>query len=124
MGNDNHVVITHKLCGFQGRLGGCVVMMKEPFVVVPKFRSFSSHIFSHASQNITVKVRVDHSVRRNKFTVNNPLHVEKTVRMLFIELRTCCASFLLVIVGSSCVKFVALFLDHSCKSNFRHSLSS
>jgi hypothetical protein len=35
-----HVVVSHKLCGFQGRLGGHVVMMKEPVVVVPKFRSF------------------------------------------------------------------------------------
>jgi hypothetical protein len=51
--------------------------MKELVVVVPKFQSFSSHIFSQASQNITVKSRVDCSVRRNKFTMNNPLHVEK-----------------------------------------------
>jgi hypothetical protein len=29
MGNDNHVVVSHKLCGFQGRMGGRVVMMKE-----------------------------------------------------------------------------------------------
>jgi hypothetical protein len=52
-------------------------MMKNPVVVAPKFWSFSSHIFSQASQNFTVKVRVDHSVRRNKFAVNNPLHVKK-----------------------------------------------
>jgi hypothetical protein len=66
-------------------------MMKEPVVVVPKFWSFSSHIFSQASQNIIVKVRVDCSVRRNKFTMNSPLHVEETMSMLFVELRTCCA---------------------------------
>jgi hypothetical protein len=52
-------------------------MMKEPVMVAPKFRSFSSHIFSQASQNVTVKVRVDHSVRKNKITVNNAHHVEK-----------------------------------------------
>jgi hypothetical protein len=45
-------------------------MTKEPVVVVPKFQSFSSHIFSQASQNVTVKVRVDCHFRRNKFTVN------------------------------------------------------
>jgi hypothetical protein len=28
MGNDNHVV-SHKLCGFQGHLGGHIVVMKE-----------------------------------------------------------------------------------------------
>jgi hypothetical protein len=65
-------------CGFQGCVGRRIVMLKEPVVVVPKFWSFLSHIFSHASQNITVKVRLDHSVRRNKFTVNDPLHVEKS----------------------------------------------
>jgi hypothetical protein len=58
-------------------VGASVVMMKEPVVDAPKFRSFSSHIFSQASQNITLKVRVDRGVRRNKFTANNPLHVEK-----------------------------------------------
>jgi hypothetical protein len=58
-------------------VGGRVVVMKELVAVAPKFRSFSSHIFSQASQNVTVKVRVDRSVRRNKFTVNNPLDVEK-----------------------------------------------
>jgi hypothetical protein len=62
MGNDNHVV-SHKLCGFQGRVGGFIVMMKEPVVIVPKFWSLLSHIFSQASQNITVKVRVDRSVK-------------------------------------------------------------
>jgi hypothetical protein len=71
------LMLHHKLCGFQGHVGGRVVMMKEPVVVVPKFQSFSLHIFSQESQNITVNVRVDHSVRRNKFMVNNPLHVKK-----------------------------------------------
>jgi hypothetical protein len=56
---------------------GRFVMMKEPVVVAPKFQSFPSQIFSRASQNVTVKVRVDHHFRRNKFMVNNPLHVEK-----------------------------------------------
>jgi hypothetical protein len=75
MGNNNHVV-SHKLYAFYGRVAGHI-MMKEPIVVAPKFWSFSSHIFSQAPQNVTVKVGVDHSVRRNKFTVNNPLHFEK-----------------------------------------------
>jgi hypothetical protein len=77
MGNNNHVVVSQILCGFQGCVGGRIVVMKEPVVVEPKFQSFSLHIFSQVSQNVTVKVRVDHIVRRNKFTVNNPLHVEK-----------------------------------------------
>jgi hypothetical protein len=88
MGSDNHVV-SHKLCGFQGHVDRHVVM-KEQAVVAPKFWSFSSHIFSQASQNVTVKVRVDRSVRRNRFTANNPLHAEKeAMSMLFVELWTC-----------------------------------
>jgi hypothetical protein len=74
-------------------VGRHVVVMKKPVVVAPKFWSFSSHIFSQAFQNVTVKVIVDHSVRRNKFMVNNPHHVEKTMNMLFDELRTCQALF-------------------------------
>jgi hypothetical protein len=95
MGKDNLVFFNHKLYGFKGCVGGRVVVMKEPVVVAPKFRSFSSHIFSQVSQNVIVKVRVDRSVRRNKFTVNNPLHVEKAMRMLSVELRTCSAFFAL-----------------------------
>jgi hypothetical protein len=68
--------------------------MKEPVVVAPKFWSFLWHIFSQASKNVTVKVRVDHSVRRNKFMVNNPLHMKnKTMSMLFVELPTFCTFF-------------------------------
>jgi hypothetical protein len=46
MGNDNHVAVSHKLGGVQGRVGGPLVMMKEPVVVMPKFRPFSLHILS------------------------------------------------------------------------------
>jgi hypothetical protein len=76
-GNNNHVA-SHKLCGFQGCMGG-LILIKEPAVVEPKFRSFLSHIFSQASQNVTVqvKVRFHRSVRRNKFMVKNPLHGKK-----------------------------------------------
>jgi hypothetical protein len=55
MGNENHVFGSHKLSGFQGHVGGRVVVMKEPVVVAPQFQPFSSHIFSQVSQNVTVK---------------------------------------------------------------------
>jgi hypothetical protein len=77
MGNDNHVVVGRKLCGFQRHMGGRFVVMKEQVVVVPKFPSFSSRIFSQAPQNVTVNVRVDRSVRRNRFTLNDPFHVKE-----------------------------------------------
>jgi hypothetical protein len=43
MGSDNHVAVSHKLRGFQGCVGGCIVVT-EPVVVAPKFRSFPSQI--------------------------------------------------------------------------------
>jgi hypothetical protein len=97
-------------------VGGRVVMMKEPVVVAQKFWCFLLHIFSQASQNITVKVRVDRSVRRNKFTV------EKKINILFVELGHAAPFFLLVILGSSTVTIVALFLDHNHKYSFHHLL--
>jgi hypothetical protein len=110
--------------GFQGRVARRVVLMKEPVAVAPKFLSFSSQIFSQAFRNVTVrvKVRVDRSVRRTKFTVNIPFMLKKTMSMLFVELRTATPLLLLVIVGSSTAKIVALFLDHNQKSSFRHPL--
>jgi hypothetical protein len=53
MGNDNYVVVSHKLCGFQRHVDRRTVVM-EPVVVAPKFLSFSSHIFSQVSQNVTL----------------------------------------------------------------------
>jgi hypothetical protein len=93
---DNHAVVSHKFWGFQGRVGGHVVVMKGPVVDEPKFWSFLSHIFSQPAQNITVNVRVDCSVRRNNFMVNNPLHEKKKKKsMPFTELRTCHTNFAL-----------------------------
>jgi hypothetical protein len=56
MGYDNHVVVSHKLCFYQGCVGRRIVMMKESVVVAPEFGSFSSRIFSQVSQKVTVKV--------------------------------------------------------------------
>jgi hypothetical protein len=38
--NDNHVVVSHKLCGFQGPVDGRVVVMKESVVVALNLRFF------------------------------------------------------------------------------------
>jgi hypothetical protein len=72
-----------------------MVVMKVPDAAVLKFWSFLLHIFPQASQNVTVNVRVHRSGRRNKFTVNNPRHVKKTMSMLFVELQTCRVFFAL-----------------------------
>jgi hypothetical protein len=58
MGNNNHVVVSHKLCGFQGHVGGHICHDGSSCGCT-KVPVFSSHIFSQASQNVTVKVGVD-----------------------------------------------------------------
>jgi hypothetical protein len=46
MENNNHADVGHKLCNFQGYVGGRRVVMKEPVVVASKFRCFSLHMFA------------------------------------------------------------------------------
>jgi hypothetical protein len=67
MENDNYVV-SYELCSClgEGASFGC-----------ENFQVFSLHIFSEASQIVTVKVSVDSSVRRNKFTAKSPFTSEK-----------------------------------------------
>jgi hypothetical protein len=57
MGTDNRIVVSHKLCGFNGHVGRRIVVMKKPVVVVLKFQSSLSHIFSQVAQNVTVTVK-------------------------------------------------------------------
>jgi hypothetical protein len=40
MRNDSHIVVSHKVYGFQGRVDGHVVVMKEPAVVATEFCIF------------------------------------------------------------------------------------
>jgi hypothetical protein len=91
-------------------------------VVAPKFQSLLLHIFSQASQYLTVNVSVDHGVRRNKFMVNNPLHVGKNNKHALLNFGPAAPFLHLVIVGSSTVTTAALFVDHNRKSKFRHPL--
>jgi hypothetical protein len=106
--------------GFQGRVHRWVVVIKEPVVFAPQLPSFSSHFFSQASQSITVKVRVVHSVRRNKF----PFTLKKRWTCSLLNSGPTALLLLFVNVGSSTATVVALFLDHNRKSNFRHPLWS
>jgi hypothetical protein len=72
-------------------VGGRVVMVKESVVVAPNFRSFTCHILSQGSQNVTVKVRVNRSVRRNRFTVHDALtSKKKTTSILSAEEKSIC----------------------------------
>jgi hypothetical protein len=61
-------------------MGGCQVVMKEPVVVAPKFRCFSSHMFSQASQNVR-EVRVEEQIHERSLVTP-----KKSVSMLFVEL--------------------------------------
>jgi hypothetical protein len=77
MENDSHVVVKSQTLWFSELCEWARCRDEEAGCGCAKVPVFSSHIFSQASQNVTVKVRVDRSVRRNKFMVNNPLHVKK-----------------------------------------------
>jgi hypothetical protein len=85
MENDNHVVVSHKLCCFKGHgqarcrdeVASCG-RVKRPVFFITKFLSSVSKFQSNSQ-----------SLRRDKFTVTDPFHVKKTVSTLFIELQTC-----------------------------------
>jgi hypothetical protein len=127
MGNCNHVVVSQKLRGFQGRVcrwarcrdeGASCGCAKVPVFFIAHFLSSVSKRQSK-SQELTVILGGTYSRRTIPFTSKN------TMSMLFVELRTCRTPFwLLVIVGSSTVTIVVLFLNHNRKSNFCHPPSS
>jgi hypothetical protein len=75
MGNDKRVVVSHRLCGFERRGWACCD--EGANCGHTKVQVSSLHIFCQVSQSVTVIVRVDHCVKRKKFTVNNPCHVKK-----------------------------------------------
>jgi hypothetical protein len=104
-------------------MGGRIVVMKEPVVVMAELRSFSLYTISQASQNVTVNVRVDHGVTRNKFMTNNPIYFEKNnEHALCLTPYLLHLFFALVIMGPSTATTVAFFLDHNHKFNFRQPL--
>jgi hypothetical protein len=45
MGDDSHVFI-QKFPGEKGSVRGCVVVMQQPVLLLPKFGAKSSHIFT------------------------------------------------------------------------------
>lgn len=70
-------------------------MMQQSLVVVPQLQSFLSNIFCQAPQNITVKVRIQCTAGRHKFSVKDVPDVgkKKTMGILFVALRICCVFF-------------------------------
>jgi hypothetical protein len=93
MGNDNHAVVSHKLCGFQGRVGGRVVVMKEPVVVAPKFRGFRRTISLKGPKTSQYKSELTVVLGGTNSRRTMPYASKKTMNVLFVELRTCRAFF-------------------------------
>lgn len=68
-----------------GRYESVHCWMKKPVSIMPKFRLFSSHIFSQTPQNITVKLRINCNISSDEFMTNNLFDIEK-----HNELDFCC----------------------------------
>jgi hypothetical protein len=76
-GNNNNVVVSHKLCCVKG-LWRERCHDEEDSCGCSKLSVFFVATFSFRRlKNDAVKVRFDRCVRRNNFTMNTPLHVEK-----------------------------------------------
>jgi hypothetical protein len=52
-------------------------MMHQPLLLLPKFWSESSHIFTQSPYNVTVVSRIDCLACQNEFFVNNLLEVKE-----------------------------------------------
>ena len=55
----------------------CVVLVKNPWAVLPHFRSSSSHLFTKVCQNLLVVDLVNRLTFRHPIHVNNPSDVKK-----------------------------------------------
>jgi hypothetical protein len=69
--------LVKKFHGEKGRLRWCIVVMRQPVILSPKFRAKYSHIFTKAPQNITLVCRIDCLACQDEFFANNPLDVKE-----------------------------------------------
>jgi hypothetical protein len=58
VGDDSHVFLGRKFL-VEKDVRQCVVLMKHPFLLSPKFGAKSSHIFMQSQQNVTAVCRID-----------------------------------------------------------------
>jgi len=71
------LVLCQKLLDRQGVVCRCIVLVKNPWAVLPHFRSSSSHPFMKVCQNLLVVSLVNGLTSRHPIHVNNPSDVGK-----------------------------------------------
>jgi hypothetical protein len=77
VGDNSHVVCSQKFPGWKGSVRWCIVVMQQPVVLSPKFRSKSSHIFMHSPWNVTVVFGIDSLACQDELFTINPLDVKE-----------------------------------------------
>jgi hypothetical protein len=73
----DNAVVGEKLMRYESSVRGCVVIMEQPIVRAPQFRSFSLNVLPQTAKNTAIELG-DHGLAfGGKFKVHNPSHVEK-----------------------------------------------
>jgi hypothetical protein len=80
-GNESNFLSGQEFPGGNGSARRCVVVMKQPVFLSPKFATKSSYIFTQSPLNVTVVCGIDCLVFQNEFFVNNPLDEKKMMSM-------------------------------------------
>ena len=62
---------------YESSVGGGTVIMEQPIVRAPQFRSFSPNVLPQTAKNIAVELGVHGLAFGDKFMVHNPSNVEK-----------------------------------------------
>jgi len=77
VGDDSHFVFCQKLLG-EDRSVRRGIMLKQPFLFLPKYGATSSLIFMQSPQNIAVQPGIHSLVCWDKFFVHNPLDIKES----------------------------------------------
>jgi hypothetical protein len=73
VGIESNFLSGQEFSGENGSVRRCVVVMKQPVFLSPKFAAKSSHNFTQSPLNVTVVCGIECLVFQDVFFVNNPL---------------------------------------------------
>jgi len=117
------LVLRQKRLDRQGILCRCVVLVKNPWAVLPHFKS-SSHPLTRVRQNLLVVDLVNGLTFRHPIHVNNPSDVGGRGDIIIASNLNCCAvlCFAFVNWGSSSAWIGAYFLSRTEKTMIHYKL--
>jgi len=73
----DNAVVGEKLMRYERSVGGCIVIMEQPITHATQFRLFSPNVLPQTAKNSAVVLGIHGLAFGGKFTVHNPLNVEK-----------------------------------------------